>query len=211
MAGRYPPRQAQTTVESDVSFEVSSPWPITVPITSQLLPAVELEQLELVDINPVDVSSLGWLVKMIIRRRTYVDSDPSRHVTHLRQIFAIHKHVGTASGAKLVGHPLLAVLVILQLVLTVDFEIIFPHIHVQQAPGRAGCAITDAHWIVFERGHGYTKADGFAMTGSCVSCGSGIWEEHVLMHDSVGVRLGLERFVEGALRYGEQLEASQAL
>ena len=119
--------------------------------------------------------------------RTYIDSDPPSHITHLRQICMKHKHIGTASGTEFMGHPLLAILVILQLVLTIDLKIVFPHIHNQQAPGGAGRASAAAHRGLFERGHGYTKADRFAMTGTCVSLGCCVWEEFVLMHDSVGM------------------------
>ena len=99
-------------------------------MTLQLLPAIELVQLETVDIDPVNVSRLRWSVEMTIRHRTYIDSDPPRHVTNLRQICVVYKHVGTASRTELMGHPLLTILVLLQLVFTFNLEVVFPHIHV---------------------------------------------------------------------------------
>ena len=99
------------------------------------------------------------------------------------------------------GHPLLAKLIVLQLVLAFDLEIFLPHHHIHQTPGGAGGAIAAAHSVVFDIWHGGTEADGFAVTASCVGCRSGVWEEQIFMHDDCGMDYAEKRFLEALLGF----------
>jgi hypothetical protein len=95
----------------------------------------------------------------------------------------IRKEIGAAGWTKLVCHALFTKLVILEEVLTFDFEIVFPRHHVHETPGSTGRAIAAAHGVFTEGRHRDTEADGFAMTCACVCCRSRIREEDILMHD----------------------------
>ena len=101
----------------------------------------------------------------------------------------VYEHIGTASPAELVSHSLLAKLILLQLVFTFNLEIVFPDKLVQITPAGAQGAIAAGDRVLVQRWHGYTEADGFAMTRSGVSRWNGIWKEEMFMHNEYGVRL----------------------
>ena len=94
----------------------------------------------------------------------------------------VNKKIGATRRTESVCRTLLSKLVFLEESFTFDFEIFFPDHHIHGTPGRTCGAIAVADGVFLDGGHGDTKADGFAMTPSCVCCRGGFWVEKVPMH-----------------------------
>ena len=103
----------------------------------------------------------------------------------MRQLRLVYEEIGTACWAELMGHPLLAELIDLQQLFTLNDEILVPRHHIHQTPRSTGRTVTVTDRIFFERWHCYTISDCLAMTSSCVFCRSSIGNVKVLVHDGM--------------------------